>query len=219
MGSSLLFLTKPKIMLSLCKKLHSNFIWTTLKQWCIHLLSITVKTVSWHTIVLWQFWTITSMIRWQFIFSKLGKWTFSSWPIKALKSSTFLMGVQDNLQELSKPLPSQSRLKLMMNGTSLLLAMAKVHVMALVWHLKGSQPLQDFNEQKEQNPSWIDWHCTYNIAVTALPTFNFTTSEKHEAHWLLLPERFNNARTIAGKIVHEIITIFFSTQQRGIPWK
>ena len=64
----------------------------------------------------------------------------------------------------------------------------------------------------------LDPLALYNFAVTALPSITFTfTSEEHESHRLLLQKRFNNARTIPGKVVHEIITICFSTQQREIP--
>ncbi len=40
----------------------------------------------------------------------------------------------------------------------------------------------------------------YNFAVTALPSVTFTTSEEHAAHKLMLEKRFDNARTIPGKV-------------------
>ena len=60
----------------------------------------------------------------------------------------------------------------------------------------------------------LDPVALYNFAVTVLPSITFTTSGEHESHRLLLQKRFNNARSIPGKVVHEIITIYFSTQQR-----
>ena len=59
-------------------------------------------------------------------------------------------------------------------------------------------------QRTEGAESILDPLALYNIAVTALPsiTIIFTTPEEHEAHRLLLQERFNNARTIPGKVVY-----------------
>ena len=108
----------------------------------------------------------------------------------------------------------------MPNGTSLLLAKAKVHVMALGGAVKRLAARANPQRTEAAEPI-LDPVALYNFAVTVLPsiTFTFTTSEEHESHRLLLQKRFNNARTISGKVVHEIITIYFSTQQREIAWK